>query len=342
MNPASIPQAGALAALSATLSWLLLAGLLPVLRQRLLDQPNARSSHRLPTPRGGGVAFVAVSCLMGLILGLTGSASWLVWLPLICAPLAITGFLDDRHDLPAALRFGIQALTAIGLISVAAVPLPWWILPLVVIGITAVVNFVNFMDGLDGLVAGCLAVVFAVAALRLGTEAPWSLVGALLGFLAWNWSPARVFMGDVGSTFLGAVFAGTVLQAGDAATALALLLVGFPLLADALICVLRRAVAGQPVFQAHRLHLYQRLHQAGWSHQQVATLYIAATGLGGLLLLNLGPIGLAIGIGLDMGVGLLLELKVAAPFQGQAAWRGEQEIAALPNGKKDCSNTRPN
>jgi UDP-N-acetylmuramyl pentapeptide phosphotransferase/UDP-N-acetylglucosamine-1-phosphate transferase len=143
-----------------------------------------------------------------------------------------------------------------------------------------VINFTNFMDGLDGLVAGCMAVTVAAIALTLTAPWPlWSLVGALLGFLLWNWRPAKVFMGDVGSTFLGAVFAGLVLQAPSWPEALGLLLVATPLLGDACLCVPRRLLAGQRVFEAHRLHLFQRLHQAGWSHGRVSSLYIGATAL---------------------------------------------------------------
>ncbi|MEB3322630.1 MAG: glycosyltransferase family 4 protein, partial [Synechococcaceae cyanobacterium] len=243
---------------SALLSWLLVAALLPLLRRGLIDRPNERSAHRVPTPRGGGLAFVVVSCLWG------GPP-----LLLACAPLAFVGFLDDRRDLPVALRYGVQLATAVGLLLLTGVPerpgiaaLLLVMLQLVVI--TAAINFVNFTDGLDGLVASCSAVLFSVAALSLGAGWLWPLVGALLGFLVWNWSPARVFMGDVGSTFLGAAFAGVVLLEPTPARELALLLVGFPLLGDALVCVLRRLIAGQPVFRAHRLHLFQRLHRAGW------------------------------------------------------------------------------
>jgi UDP-N-acetylmuramyl pentapeptide phosphotransferase/UDP-N-acetylglucosamine-1-phosphate transferase len=262
--------AGALA------SWWLLALLLPRLRQRWLDQPNARSSHQRPTPRGGGLVFVLVGSAMALALGSR--------LPLLCVPLALVGLLDDRLDLPAGVRYGAQLLTAALLLATAATPLPWWLLPLVLVAITAVINFVNFMDGLDGLVAGCAAVLLTVAALITPSPTLWPLVGGLLGFLGWNWSPARVFMGDVGSTFLGAVFAASVLQQPTPQAALALLLVGFPLLGDACLCVLRRLAAGQPVFQAHRLHLFQRLQQAGWSHRQVASLWITATAIPGLAL----------------------------------------------------------
>jgi UDP-N-acetylmuramyl pentapeptide phosphotransferase/UDP-N-acetylglucosamine-1-phosphate transferase len=195
------------------------------------------------------------------------------------------------------------------------IPFPWLLLPLVIVAVTAVINFTNFMDGLDSLVAGCMAVAISALALRLAAPWPiWTLVGALLGFLLWNWSPARVFMGDVGSTFLGAVFAGLVLQAPSWPDALGLLLVATPLLGDAFFCVLRRLLAGQRVFQAHRLHLFQRLHQAGWPHARVSSLYIAATAVLAVALLAGGwawVVGLA---ALELLVGVWLDQRVAVPF----------------------------
>jgi Fuc2NAc and GlcNAc transferase len=310
MLPSLTPAGAAIlsTAGAALFTWLLLALLIPVLRQRLLDQPNARSSHRRPTPRGGGLAFVIVGSGLTAVLGEGRQAL----VPLICCPLALVGLLDDRLDLPAALRYGAQLLTAAALLAVASTPLPTLSWPLVLIAITAVINFFNFMDGLDGLVAGCAAVLLGLAATLPGGSGLGPLAGALLGFLAWNWSPARVFMGDVGSTWLGAVFAGLVLQQPEPALAAELLMVGLPLLADPLVCVLRRLADGQPVFQAHRLHLFQRLQQAGWSHRQVAGLYGGATaalavalrwGGGGALLL-LAALELALGVGLDRQVAL--------------------------------------
>jgi UDP-N-acetylmuramyl pentapeptide phosphotransferase/UDP-N-acetylglucosamine-1-phosphate transferase len=215
-----------------------------------------------------------------------------------------------KRDLPASLRYGVQLATALFLLWIS--PLPalapgLWVWLLLLIAATAVINFTNFMDGLDGLVAGCMAVLFAVAGL-------WPLVGALLGFLLWNWSPAKVFMGDVGSTFLGAVFAGVVLQQTSFSAALALLLVATPLLADACLCVPRRLLAGQRIFQAHRLHLFQRLHQAGWCHAHVSSLYIAATAV--LAIAHLAG-GLAWVIGFALAVlliGVWLDQHVAVPF----------------------------
>lgn len=298
--------------LAASLSWLLLAALIPLLRQRLLDQPNARSSHRVPTPRGGGIAFVLVGSLLAARFG-EGRAALI---PLLCCPLALVGLLDDRFNLPAALRYCAQLLTAAALLAVAATPLPAWAWPIALVAVTAVINFVNFMDGLDGLVAGCGLVLLALVALLPGGAAAgaWALAGAVLGFLLWNWSPARVFMGDAGSTWLGAVFAGLVLQQPTPLAAASLLVVGLPLLGDALICVLRRLAAGQPVFQAHRLHLYQRLHRAGWSHRRIALLYGGATALLALALRLGGPPALALVAAAQLTLALLLERKVAIPF----------------------------
>jgi len=299
--------------IAAVTSWALLGALIPQLSQRLLDQPNARSSHRQPTPRGGGVAFVLVGTL---------GVAWLAsWLPLICLPLGLVGFLDDRHNLPATLRYGVQVATVVVLLLISPLQvLAIGLLPLLLllVAATAVINFTNFMDGLDGLVAACMAVVFAVAALT-GMPALWPLVGALLGFLLWNWSPAKVFMGDVGSTFLGAVFVAVVLQQPSWPQALGMLLVATPLLADACLCVPRRLLAGQRVFQAHRLHLFQRLHQAGWSHARVAKIYSINTfGLAVALLAGGWLWVLAVAV-IVVLIGVWLDRRVAVPFSVASA-----------------------
>jgi len=305
--------------IAAVTSWALLGALIPQLSRRLLDQPNARSSHRRPTPRGGGIAFVLVSVVASALGLFSTSFAQLMVLPLLALPLAAIGFLDDRHNLPANWRYGVQLATAFAVIlasplvapSLAMLPL----LGLLLIAVTAVINFTNFMDGLDGLVAGCLAVALTATAIRLAAPWPiWSLVGALLGFLLWNWSPAKVFMGDVGSTFLGAVFAGLVLQAPTWPEVLGLLLVATPLLADACICVPRRLIAGQQVFQAHRLHLFQRLHQVGWPHARVSSLYIVATALLALALLWGGLPWLITLAAFELLLGVWLDQKVAVPF----------------------------
>lgn len=280
-----------------------------MLRKRLPDIPNARSLHRSPTPRGGGLAFVVVATLFTPLFAQGATA----WIPVVCAPLALVGVLDDRFDLPALWRYLAQIFTAMALIAMANLPLPPWSLPLVLLAVTAIINFFNFMDGLDGLVSGCGAVLMLASG-------QWIMAGALLGFLLWNWSPARIFMGDVGSTYLGAVFAGLVLQRHQPLQALQLLLVATPLLADAFICVLRRWHAGHQIFQAHRLHLYQRLHSAGWPHARVSIIYLLIITLLAFGHLYALPLPTMVGAVLSvLGIGLWLDQKHAASFSGSAA-----------------------
>ncbi len=306
-------------ALSVFASWALLRVLIPQLSKRFVDQPNARSSHLHPTPRGGGIAFVLVSILgSGCGLFFIGFDALIV-APLIALPMSIVGFFDDRHNLPASWRYAVQLATALVMILVSPLVVPSFAaLPLIIflsVAVTAVINFTNFVDGLDGLVGGCMAVIMSVSAIQL--EAPWAtwaLVGALLGFLLWNWSPAKVFMGDVGSTFLGGVFAVLVLQSSSWSQAFALLLVATPLLGDACLCVPRRLISGQQVFKAHRLHLFQRLHQAGWPHARVSSLYIVATAVLAITVLWGGLPWVIPLASVELLIGIWLDQQVAVPF----------------------------
>ena len=261
--------------------------LLPILRLRFLDIPNCRSSHSLPTPRGGGLVFVFITIIASIISLFNSSQfllspSYFLLAPLFCLPLAIVGFIDDLFSLPSRLRFIVQSFTSLVVVFTSPLlnfsPSSVLLFCLALVLFVAVVNFVNFLDGLDGLVAGCMSVVITSSIYILDLSPPfWALSGSLLAFLAWNWSPAKVFMGDVGSTFLGAIFGFLVIHASSLSQSLALLLLATPLLADAFSCVVRRAIHGQQIFQPHRLHLFQRLHQAGFSHSIVSSVYILST-----------------------------------------------------------------
>ena len=308
-------------------TWFLLGILLPYLRRGLLDHPVGRSSHCYPTPRGGGIAFVLCGVASSALFFFHGSGSAAAFLPLLSAPLAVVGLFDDRYDLSPLWRYGVQLLTAGFILRFSPLVerfgqlfnhtnlLFLCFLVFLLIAITAVINFINFMDGLDGLVAGCMVVNISVLAFALKAPWPlWGLVGSLLGFLLWNWSPAKVFMGDVGSTFLGAVFAGLLLQSSSLIQAFGCLLVATPLLGDASLCVLRRLFAGQRIFRAHRLHLFQRLHQAGWPHARVSCTYITATAVLGLAMLLGGLPWVSCLSAALLLLGVWLDLRVAVPF----------------------------
>jgi Fuc2NAc and GlcNAc transferase len=281
------------------------AAMMPVVRTAavrlgLLDVPNARSSHRVVTPRGGGLAILAS---VGLCLGLT----WPLWMDAPGAAslfggaglLAIVGILDDRFGLTPLIRLACQILAA-GLVAVVAgglgrLPLPAPLgvdvgplgVALAVVWIVAVVNFYNFLDGIDGL-AGLQGVVTGLGLAAAGWDPLTTIVGAAVaggcaGFLVFNWPPARVFLGDVGSCFLGYTFAALPVLAPQASQGSAVFFVGMSLwlfLADATWTLLRRLVRGERWGRPHREHLYQRLVAGGWDHAQVTT----GIGLGSALL----------------------------------------------------------
>ncbi len=263
--------------LSGIFSSILIYLLLPKLRLYCLDNPNNRSSHENPTPSGGGLAFISAYLLM---LPFIGGLKVLYLLP-----MALVGFVDDIKVVPRWFRYLIQLTTSYFLIKTSNLYsddllrsgiFVFFEYITIIITSTAIINFINFMDGVDGLVAGCMCLVIATFSISSGMNL-WPIIGGLLGFLWWNWHPAKIFMGDIGSTFLGGLLVFISLQSKSYFEAISIVLIALPMLADACICVLRRLFAGQNIFKAHKLHLYQRLYQAGWSHSQVSSLYISGS-----------------------------------------------------------------
>lgn len=263
------------------------------LRTRLLDVPGERSSHSLPTPRGGGAAFVPVILLCGIYLYYSGA----IPLPLLAALLggggavACIGWLDDRRGLSARLRFAVHCLAALwALLWVGA---PGGLFPgagyaFFFLAIVWILNLYNFMDGIDGIAAGEAVVVgFCGAVLCGGTAGALCLpvAGASLGFLYWNWPRAKIFMGDVGSGFLGFVFAlAWVADAGAPHVSGGFFGGGFftlPVLlgcflVDATLTLAWRVFRGEKWWAAHRLHVYQT-YAAAYGHRAVTLAYMAIT-----------------------------------------------------------------
>jgi Fuc2NAc and GlcNAc transferase len=258
--------------------------------QDLLDIPNNRSSHTVPTPRGGGLAIVIVLLMSGVVSLFLPQAPIDVLVCLLLATLAFSllGWQDDKHDLPASVRFLIQLLIAVfasGWLLWAAVPgysTSFALLALLLLStlwIAWMANLYNFMDGIDG--------ISAVESLILGaTTSYWfaisgvasmaiiciAVAGASVGFMRWNWSPAKIFMGDVGSLALGAFFA---IIAIIGTTRLDIPLLAFLILyavylADSGVTLLHRIIKKEKWWQAHRSHFYQRAVQSGFSHAQVS------------------------------------------------------------------------
>jgi UDP-N-acetylmuramyl pentapeptide phosphotransferase/UDP-N-acetylglucosamine-1-phosphate transferase len=268
--------------------------LIPILRRRkLLDHPNERSSHSVPTPRGGGIALVGAVIFAWLGLARGGwAAPGVAGISLAAGLLGIVSWIDDVRGLSPLLRLFAQcAAVALGICVLpgsqdgldgwpgSAVVLSgmgllwvWWI------------NLFNFMDGIDGLAASQAVTigvgVLLFATLGIGADAGLALlsaaiVGAAIGFLVWNWSPARIFLGDVGSAPLGYLLGFLLLDLALRGFWKIALVLPLYFLADATITLMRRLLRGERVWQAHRGHYYQRAVRGGLGHAAVVERVIA-------------------------------------------------------------------
>jgi|GEM_PF-49966 len=274
----------------------------------LLDIPNERSSHSVPTPRGGGLAVVLLTLIVALVYGFISED----WQPvggylIGGSAIAVLGWRDDIRSLPARVRLVIHTLVAI--VSLAAcgyftvLPFPFtsgiqigvWGIPLTILWIVGLTNAYNFMDGIDGiassvaLVTGLGWVFFLSGYLEAaGSLAFWlalTVAAGSFGFLGHNWQPARIFMGDVCSGFLGytlAMIPLLVVQHPSQPWMVGVMLLWVFIL-DAGITFLRRFFRRERVFAAHRSHLYQRMVNAGFSHSAVSSIYSLLSVVGILL-----------------------------------------------------------
>jgi Fuc2NAc and GlcNAc transferase len=264
------------------------------LARGLLDVPNARSSHATPTPRGGGVAIVLGSFSAFSILWALNVVDFELFMALTGGGLAVAavGLIDDRRPLPAGIRLVVHVFAAVWALAwLARSPQSqslWTGGAFQVVALLAIVwvlNLYNFMDGIDGIAAseavfvswggGLLLLLagksFGVAAMAL------SLGSACLGFLVWNWPPARIFMGDVGSGYLGYVLALLALAGAreSPATLWVWLILGGVFFVDATLTLARRLLRGERVYQAHRSHAYQWLARRWHSHKRVTLTVLA-------------------------------------------------------------------
>lgn len=270
-------------------------------RSRMMDMPNERSSHNVPTPRGGGIAIVA-AFLVGIVLvQFIGDkspiySSYFAGFLLASFLIAAISLYDDMRHCSFRVKLA-GYLTAVAVAMLAGIVidelhLPWfgevdmgfWAYPLTLLWVFGLTNAYNFMDGLDGMAASTAVVAAGFLAYISFSEsshfiylASLSLAAAALGFLVFNLPPARIFMGDVGSTFLGLVFAVMAVIAArydHSHTSLFVVpLLLFHFIFDTSFTFIRRWLAGEHVMHAHRTHLYQLLNRLGWSHGRVSALY---------------------------------------------------------------------
>ena len=275
----------------------------------LMDVPNARSSHSRPTPRGGGIGIVVGSVLgifVSLVMGGSADAATAVVVLTAATGVALVSLVDDLRELPPLVRLATHVTAAVAVVAWLPIPTvlelpllaPVWLGPvapvLAVLWVVGVTNVYNFMDGIDGLAGGqglvagaTWGVVGLVAGDRFVASGGFAIAAACAIFLARNWAPARIFMGDAGSAFLGfllAVLPLLVVGAPPGSRSWALgALVLWPFLFDTTLTLVRRAARRENVLQAHRSHLYQRLVVSGAAHAAVSGLYVLLAAVAALI-----------------------------------------------------------
>jgi UDP-N-acetylmuramyl pentapeptide phosphotransferase/UDP-N-acetylglucosamine-1-phosphate transferase len=288
------------ALVSVVLIWLLH----PLLKRHALAHPNVRSSHKTPTPQGGGIAVIAatvgvvVACVLFGVPGLGGQALWLVLAATVF--IALVGAIDDIRPIAVMPRLILQVAGVA--IVLAALPdelriaplLPYWLeRALLGLAMLWLINLTNFMDGIDWmtvaevvpLTSGLVLFGLMGALPRDAMIVALALCGAMIGFAPVNRPVARLFLGDVGSLPIGLLLGWLLVVLAGAGHFAAALLLPLYYLADATITLLRRLANGEPIWQAHRSHFYQRAMDGGFSIYQV---------VGRVFLLNIALIGLAV------------------------------------------------
>ena len=262
----------------------------------LYNEVNERSSHKTPTPRGGGYAFVVITSLFSLIwLYFKDNLehhTYITTLTLSGMCIAYLGWLDDRYNISAKLRFSCQ-LIAVGLCvytlpSVFSEFMPLYAeKALITLAWVWFINLYNFMDGIDGIAAVQATFMALLMSIFMPSIAPILLVlsGAVMGILRFNWHPARVFMGDVGSTYLGFILAGFMfysLTLNLVAGFWTSLIISSIFILDATFTLIKRLIKGKAPWQAHKEHFYQRATSMGMSHSQVVIRVVLINTLFGL------------------------------------------------------------
>lgn len=302
----------ALFALASAATWLML-------RVRILDLPNQRSSHERPVPNSGGVA-IALSALIGFSVVYVLSDDTriaerhMIGFALGAIAIVVVSVFDDLGRVSTfRLKLGIQiaaaaVLLAFGIVIqrlslpfIGAFDLGWWGYLLTLLWVVGMTNIFNFMDGLNGLAGGTgviVATFFGIVTYMQGSLfiyiLCYVLLASALGFVIFNFPKARIFMGDVGSQFLGFVFAAMAVVAAEydasRTSLLVMPLLFFNFLFDTIFTFCRRLLAGEDVTQAHRTHLYQLFNRLGYTHTTVSLFHFAvaiAQGLGALVLVQL-------------------------------------------------------
>ena len=230
--------------------------------------------------------------------------------------------MDDFFNLPILLRLFAQFSSCLFILKNSLLStylfsnidiLKVIFIVLLLIFMAGIVNFVNFMDGLDGLVAGCMIVLISLISFTQSTNY-LVIIGSLLGFIILNWHPSKIFMGDVGSMFLGSFLAGSIINVNNIQEGLGIFFAASVLILDPLFCLYKRFKNKQKLGTAHQSHLYQRLFMAGINVKKITLMYIISTSILSLLYVIIGIKSFLFTIPLLIILGLYLDKKKAKRF----------------------------
>jgi UDP-N-acetylmuramyl pentapeptide phosphotransferase/UDP-N-acetylglucosamine-1-phosphate transferase len=287
-------------------SWLATGAILLIAHRRsFLAVPNERSSHSIPTPFGGGIAIVLALVAAWLFFGMNDSSdlTHINYVIMVTGGLAILSFVDDIRELPVNFRLAVQIAAIAFILSTIPAPIsffggylsPAW--DNIMAGLIWLwfINLFNFMDGIDGIagvelisLGGGVAIIASLVSLTpMYFWLSLTIFAATLGFLWWNWQPAKIFLGDAGSIPLGFFLGWLLLMLAAKGQGAAAIILPLYYLTDATVTLIKRAVRKEKIWHAHKEHFYQRAVQRGLSHRHVSiVVMIANAGLIGCAVLS--------------------------------------------------------
>ena len=296
-------------------TFVILKKLIPFFRTKIPAIPNERGMHKLAKATSGGVSFILIYLIFAIYQGF--------YLPLFSLTMAIIGIIDDKYNISRIIRIIAQVTTLIIIIfylnndpNTSAYQITKYgflgYIFLLFLG-TSTINFVNFLDGIDGLVSGSMIMIF----LTLNSDFHYlvPIIGTLSAFLYFNWYPSKIFMGDIGSLFLGTFLVSLIFSSSSGIYGIIrILLLCSPLFLDAIICLVRRLINKKNIFNSHKSHLYQRLVSNGMKHSTVSMIYILSIALLSIFYTYSNLINLFFVSGIILLLGIFLDKNYALSF----------------------------
>ena len=250
---------------------------LPYMGKKFEEIPNERSSHKKIKLKGGGIFFIISVLIANIIDLIINGSSEISKIIFFSSFLSLLGLIDDLFLINSKIRYLIQIIISFLIVNSVH---PFLLseqnfiilLPIIFFG-TVIINFINFIDGIDGILIGCSIPILIFSQINSFEIQIFTALAGIIAFLRWNWDPSKIFMGDCGSNFLGALIFYCTLSKGEYIINFKTIFIILPIYIDCSYCIIRRFLNKENIFIAHKKHLYQRLHQKGMSHANISLIY---------------------------------------------------------------------